>query len=755
MIKELFLNVLGISVPVSLLVAVLLLLTPFTRRRYAARWMYRIWVFLALWLVFPWGIFLSRDEASLWSAAVSQGIQVRPGQPGFSGEGGLFRQRESFPEKTSFGRREFLGGAGIPGQPEISAGSFPGAEPDKWLVLELPAKVEEPVVPKSAEDGRAVTWLDAAAFVWLAGVLAVWSVYLSGYFRCRGKIRRAGKPIKDDDILCRIEEARCGLRIKYAVCAAEYSQAVSPMVIGFLHPVLILPDTAYGPEELGFILKHELVHLKRRDTCVRLLMAAAGAVHWFNPLIWLMQKEAAVDMELSCDELVVQGADYRTRRAYTEVLLSTLHKSCKRRTALSTQFYGGKNVMKKRFENILAKTGGKNGGFLMTAVVCAALGIGTLAGCSVKEAGIAVDYGLEVRTDLDGDGKMDRVRVQDIRSDDRFYTQLSAVLNDGTRRTIEYRGEYASYIATGDLTGNGRADVLLTKCRRDAYGTVEISVLSFEDGIWKERPAGLTANPEIELYQPDRFDSSCEDDYVGAAVIESRGRTFLRLIIPRYTVYDDETVECVDVSWQEDGWQIESVQEIENYFAEEHGRQLLGDAYEMYAFNALTGTAASGAGQKQGIETVIEDLQKMLKLEQDIVAGRTAEDLEKYLKEAIAESASGGESRGVDVSPEGYSGWRISSLEHVYTYEDLDGVTLQIYCMNYEMLAKNPDKVILAGGMSMDEDGFVVPEYPNSNYLIFRQDGENLTYLTDYTTNDTFPGDENFTRELQRYLSRL
>lgn len=59
------------------------------------------------------------------------------------------------------------------------------------------------------------------------------------------------------------------------------------------------------------------------------------AVHWFNPLVWIMQKEAEVDIELSCDEKVTQGADYAARRAYTETLLSALHKQKARKTVLS------------------------------------------------------------------------------------------------------------------------------------------------------------------------------------------------------------------------------------------------------------------------------------------------------------------------------------------------------------------------------------------------------------------------------------
>lgn len=100
-----------------------------------------------------------------------------------------------------------------------------------------------------------------------------------------------------------------------------------------------------------------------------------------------------------------------------------------------------------------------------------------------------------------------------------------------------------------------------------------------------------------------------------------------------------------------------------------------------------------------------------------------------------------------------YNNWRIEALVHAYTYDDLGGMTLQIYRMNYEFFADDPEKVTLVGGMTMDEDGWVVPEYANSTYLVFQQEGEALTYLTSLMENDCFPGDEVFTEDLKLQLS--
>ncbi len=175
------------------------------------------------------------------------------------------------------------------------------------------------------------------------------------------------------------------LRMKPHIRILRYEGAESPMVVGFLKPVLVLPDCDYSEEELFFVLQHEMIHIKRHDVLAKLLFAAANALHWFNPLIYIMRKEAVVDMELSCDEKVIQQAEYAVRKAYTETLLSTFSRQHKRGNFLTTQFYGGKKIMKKRFKNILAKSPKKNGLLLCICAVCITLISGMLIGCSASK----------------------------------------------------------------------------------------------------------------------------------------------------------------------------------------------------------------------------------------------------------------------------------------------------------------------------------------------------------------------------------
>ena len=356
MMTNIFLSFFRISVSTGLIVALLILLAPFLNKRYASKWKYWVWILLALRLVIPLG-----------------------GTDGKSVVDAVFQIKAQTALKSEENEIDNL-----PGQ----------AEPVGRINVELPAQVTTPISMQFTEGNVSITLLDVAAFVWMLGSVVFISVHLISYLHYNRQVIKKGTSIKDTCILRQVSELKRELHIKCTVHTVRFPDASSPMIIGFFKPVLILPDEKYTSEELFFILKHELVHCKRRDLYIKLLLVAANAIHWFNPFIWIMQKEAAIDMELSCDERVTQGADYAMRKAYTETLLSTLHKGCVKRTALSTQFYGGKQIMKKRFKNILNNGGKKNGAVLLICAAILTATLGTMIGCSVtseKEEDIHAD----------------------------------------------------------------------------------------------------------------------------------------------------------------------------------------------------------------------------------------------------------------------------------------------------------------------------------------------------------------------------
>lgn len=216
--------------------------------------------------------------------------------------------------------------------------------------------------------------------LWLAGIVCFLLYHLVGtlwFSRSALRWSRAAGAETEAayDAVCRemgLTRRRPQLRVSPA--------AGSPMVIGLLRPRLLLPGEDYGERELGFILRHELTHYRRQDLWYQLLLLLANALHWFNPLVYLLRREAGADMELTCNDAVVEGADTEARRAYSETLLADLHRQRGlSRAALSTHFYGGAGVMKARFRNILGAPGRKKG----AAALILALVLTLTAACSV------------------------------------------------------------------------------------------------------------------------------------------------------------------------------------------------------------------------------------------------------------------------------------------------------------------------------------------------------------------------------------
>ncbi len=105
-----------------------------------------------------------------------------------------------------------------------------------------------------------------------------------------------------------------------------------PTAIGFTKPMVVIPSWAMrelSGAELNSILLHELAHLRRRDDWTNLLQRILGALLFFHPAVWWIEKKLALEREMACDDLVL--ARTTSPRAYAECLVSLAEKSLVRR----------------------------------------------------------------------------------------------------------------------------------------------------------------------------------------------------------------------------------------------------------------------------------------------------------------------------------------------------------------------------------------------------------------------------------------
>jgi hypothetical protein len=105
-----------------------------------------------------------------------------------------------------------------------------------------------------------------------------------------------------------------------------------PTAVGFLRPLVVIPDWAMkelSTSELNSILLHELAHLRRWDDCTNLAQKILGALLFFHPAVWWIERKLTLEREMACDDLVL--AKTENPRAYAECLVSLAEKGFLRR----------------------------------------------------------------------------------------------------------------------------------------------------------------------------------------------------------------------------------------------------------------------------------------------------------------------------------------------------------------------------------------------------------------------------------------
>ncbi|MCI8453871.1 MAG: hypothetical protein HFE84_04570 [Lachnospiraceae bacterium] len=132
-----------------------------------------------------------------------------------------------------------------------------------------------------------------------------------------------------------------------------YTDRISmPMVMGIRKPKAYLPSFLAKEEngrEREWVLAHEQSHIRRYDPFMKLVAFAALALHWFNPLVWAAFFLYGQDVEMACDESVLERFGEERCKSYSEALLHFEE----RRSALFIPLAFGESHTKRRIKHIL------------------------------------------------------------------------------------------------------------------------------------------------------------------------------------------------------------------------------------------------------------------------------------------------------------------------------------------------------------------------------------------------------------------
>ena len=155
----------------------------------------------------------------------------------------------------------------------------------------------------------------------------------------------------------------------------------TPFMMGIVRPRLYLP---MGLEEgvMELAIAHEWAHVERLDHVTRPLGFLLLAVYWFNPLLWLSFVLFCRDMELACDEKVLQSLGPEKKKAYSRALLAC---SAPRRSLAACPLAFGETQVKGRIENILSYKAPPRWALIAAAGLCAVLALGFLTDPTVRD----------------------------------------------------------------------------------------------------------------------------------------------------------------------------------------------------------------------------------------------------------------------------------------------------------------------------------------------------------------------------------
>lgn len=237
--------------------------------------------------------------------------------------------------------------------------------------------IARPVTDPAQKATRYIPVTTILFYGYLAGAAAFLLCQGVSYVRFRRTVRRWRSGVARGDYRALLQDTARSLNVtapEMFVCEA----ISTPAVTGVLHPQLLLPHEHYDSSDLRYILRHELCHLKRRDMLLKLVLLAANAMHWFNPVVYLMLRQADEDIELACDSAATDGLDRAERAAYSRTLLAAV-QSHVRALPATTCFGGTVERLKRRITNVLGAQ--KKRGLGVVALV---LALTLTAGCAVS-----------------------------------------------------------------------------------------------------------------------------------------------------------------------------------------------------------------------------------------------------------------------------------------------------------------------------------------------------------------------------------
>ncbi len=276
--SELLKTIFVLSALGSILILLLLLLKPLTVKRFPAKWQYWVWVVALCAMLLP-----------VYRLVPQRLAQTMPIPP----------QQITTPPENIIG--------GIDAPPDI-------------VITTLPTVLEQEI---SITPQKSLPLWDILGYVWLTGFGIFLLVVFISYISYLARKRRESENILENYLL---EATKKELGIRRKIRLRQSQKNISPMLVGIFRPTIYLPNRNIAEENLHMVFLHELTHFKRGDLLLKWLALFVNAVHWFNPLCYLLVANFSESCELSCDMAVTRRMSEEEQKLYMKTILELVEE---------------------------------------------------------------------------------------------------------------------------------------------------------------------------------------------------------------------------------------------------------------------------------------------------------------------------------------------------------------------------------------------------------------------------------------------
>lgn len=270
--SEIFKTVLILSFFGFGIISLLLCLKPITSKKFPAQWQYYVWIAVLLAMIIPAYKLIPQKEA----------------------------QKFPFVPQNEIVRSEAVQNT------QEASGTVANAE--------TPTLYNEVNI---TPDYR-VRLFDLLAYVWLVGVCVYLIIVISSYIVYITRRHKNAVVITENPVF---DAAKKELGIKRHIEIRMSPDIRSPMLAGVMFPVVYIPCREIPDENMRMVFLHELTHYKRKDLIVKWLSLFVNAVHWFNPLAYLLCANISESCEVSCDMAITKNMSDAEQKIYMKTIL--------------------------------------------------------------------------------------------------------------------------------------------------------------------------------------------------------------------------------------------------------------------------------------------------------------------------------------------------------------------------------------------------------------------------------------------------